>query len=99
MSVAATTTSHENRTLRYLQVGHVVKNKRSALSLAWHEFFHVIIENERFTVAASHCLQNLKYKHFTSLFGRLRQKIKLHQKVCHTCSTINFPHSTNKIDW
>ena len=24
---------------------------------------------------------------------------KLHQKVCHTCSTIIFPHSTNQIDF
>ena len=37
--------------------------------------FHVKEKNERFTAAVSRCRQNLKYEHFTSSFGRLRQKV------------------------
>ena len=37
--------------------------------------FHVKAKTERFTPASSRCRQNLKYETFTSLFGRLRQKI------------------------
>ena len=37
--------------------------------------FHVKAKNERFTAAGSRCGQNHKYENFTSLFGRLRQKI------------------------
>ena len=34
----------------------------------------------------------------TDLLGRLADNIKtLHQKVCRTCNTIVFPHSTNQI--
>ena len=37
--------------------------------------FHVKAKNGRFTAPGSRCRQNLKYENFTSLFGRLRQKI------------------------
>ena len=37
--------------------------------------FHVKAEDERLTAAVSRCRRNLKYENFTSLFGRLRQKI------------------------
>ena len=57
--------------LRLFHVDHVVQNRRSALSLAWHEWFH----NERFTTASSRCRHNLKYENFTSSFARLRQNI------------------------
>ena len=58
--------------LRLFHVHHVVQNRRSALSLAWHEWFH----NERFTTASSRCCHNLKYENFTSSFARLRQNIE-----------------------
>ena len=57
--------------LRLFHVDHVVQNRRSALSLAWHEWFH----NERFTTASSRCRHNLKYENFTSSFARLPQNI------------------------
>ena len=57
--------------------------------------------------------ENLKYENFTSLFGRLRQKLQ--QKACRTCSTIFFflfilfnqlnsllpttPENNDLIDW
>ena len=37
--------------------------------------FHVKAKNGRFTAPGSRCRRNLKYENFTSLFGRLRQKI------------------------
>ena len=37
--------------------------------------FHVKAANKRFIAAGSLSRQNLKYKNFTSSFGRLRQKI------------------------
>ena len=44
---------------------------------------------------SSRCRQNLKYEKFTSLFGRVRHKLR--QKACRTCSNIIFPDSTNEI--
>ena len=82
--------------LRLFHVGHVVQNRRGALSLAWHQCrFHAKTKNEGFTAAGSRFRQNFKYEDFTSSFGRLRRKLL--QKACRTCSTIIFPHSTNKI--
>ena len=52
-------------------------------------------ENENFIAAGLRCRQNLKYENFTSSFGILRQT--LHQKACHTCSTIIFPRSANQV--
>ena len=37
--------------------------------------YHVKAKNEKHTAASSRCRQNLKYQNFTSLFGRLRQKL------------------------
>ena len=51
--------------------------------------FHVKTKN-----AGSRCRQNLKYENFTPSFARLRQNIAPKGR---TCSTINFPHSTNQI--
>ena len=39
--------------------------------------FLVKAKNERFTAAGWRCRQNLKYENFSSLFGRLHQKIAL----------------------
>ena len=61
--------------LRLFHVDHVVQNRRTALSLAWYEWFHVKAKSERFTAASSRCCQNLKYENFRSSFGRLRQNI------------------------
>ena len=61
--------------LRLFHVGHLVQNRRSALLLAWYEWFSWKAKNERFTAASSRCRQNVKYENFTSLFGRLRQNI------------------------
>ena len=46
-------------------VGHVVQNRRSALSR----------KTERFTAACLCCRQSLKYENFTPLFARLHQNI------------------------
>ena len=81
--------------LRLFHVGHLVKNRRAALSLAWHEWLLCKAKNARFPAASSRCRQNLKYENFTSLFGRINQK--LHQKTRLTCCTIIFPHSINQI--
>ena len=56
--------------------------------------FHAKAKNERFTALRLRCRQNLKNENFTSSFGRLGQKV--HQKACHTCGTICFPHSMNQ---
>ena len=64
--------------LRLFHVDHVVQNRRSALSLAWHEWFSCKGKEEkkkRFNTASSRCRQNLKYENFPSSFGRLRQNI------------------------
>ena len=61
--------------LRLFYVNHVVQNRRSALSLAWHEWFSAKATIERFTAAGSRCRQNFKYENFTSSFGRLRRNI------------------------
>ena len=54
--------------------GHVVQNELSVISPNWQEGFLVKADNERFTAASLRCRQNLQFKHFTSSFGRLRQK-------------------------
>ena len=69
------------RVLRLFHVGHVVQISEL--------YFYVKAENETFTAAGLRCRQNPKYENFTSSFRRLRQK--LHQRACHTCSTIIFP--------
>jgi len=56
-------------------VGRVIQNWRTALSLAWHEWFSCKKKNERFTAASLRCCQNLKNENFTSSFGRLGQKV------------------------
>ena len=61
--------------LRLFHVDHVVQNRRSALSLACHEWFSCKGKEGKFTAASSRCRQNLKYENFPSSFGRLRQNI------------------------
>ena len=58
--------------LRLFHVGHVVQNRRSALSLAWPSGFHVKAKNERFTATSSRCLT---YENLTPSFARIRQNI------------------------
>ena len=48
--------------LRLFYVGRVVQNRRSALSLAWHEWFSC----KGCELALSRCRQNIKYENFTS---------------------------------
>ena len=55
---------------RLFDVHDVVQNRRSSLSLAWHEW---LSRNERFTAAGSPCRHDLNYVNFTS-FGGLRRK-------------------------
>ena len=70
--------------LRLFCVDHVVKNRRSALSLAWHEWLRA-----RVVLRTS----NMKISR-----RRLADCVKtLHQKACRTCSTIIFLYSTNQI--
>ena len=56
---------------RLFHVLHVVQNRRSPLSLAWHEWFS---RNERFTAAGSPCRQNFKYVNFITSFGGLSRQ-------------------------
>ena len=82
--------------LRLFHVCHVIPDRRSAIFCFFGtNAFHIKAKNEKIIAADLRCRQNLKNENFTSSFGRLRQK--LHQKSCHTCSTITFPHSTNQI--
>ena len=53
---------------RLFHVHHVVQNRRSPFSLAWHEWFS---RNERFTAAGSPCRHNFKYVNFITSFGGL----------------------------
>ena len=57
---------------RLLHIGHVVQNRRSALSLAWHEWFSRE-GNWRIKDLLLHCRWSW-HMNFTS-FGRPRQKI------------------------
>ena len=61
--------------LRLFQVDHVVQNRRTALTIAWYEWFSWKAKSERFTTASSRCRQNIKYVNFTLSFSRLRQNI------------------------
>ena len=61
--------------LRLFHVDHVVQNRRSALSLAWHEWFSCKGKQWKNYTASARCRHNLKYENFTSSFGRLRQNI------------------------
>ena len=49
--------------LRLFHVGRVVQNRRSALSLAWHECKG---REWKISAASSRCRQNIKYENFTS---------------------------------
>ena len=75
--------------LRLFHVGHIAQYRRSVLSLDWREWFRMVKTKN----AWSRFRQNRKYENFSSSFGRLCQNIAPKG----TCSTINFPHSTNQI--
>ena len=81
--------------LRLFHVDHVVHNRRSALLLAWHEWFSCKGKSEKLTAASFRCRQNLKYENFTSSFARLRQNIAP-KSVPHVRHD-HFLHSTNQI--
>ena len=82
--------------LRKFHVNYFVQNRRTALSLAWYEWFSwkgkewkILLLRARVVVRTS----NLKISR-----RRLAEYVKtLHQKACRTCSTIIFLHSTNQI--
>mgnify|MGYP007094317685 CR=1 FL=1 len=83
--------------LRLFHVDHVVQNKRSALSLAWYEWFSCKdkewIEDLLLRAPVVFRTSNMKI-----LRRRLAEYVKtLHQKACRTCSTIIFFHSTIEI--
>ena len=76
--------------LRLFHVDHVVQNRRTALSLAWYEWFSCkgkeskIYSCELNSVAVR--TSNMKISR-----RRLADYVKtLHQKACRTCSTIIF---------
>ena len=61
--------------LRLFHVDHVVQNRRSALSLARHEWFSCKGKEGKIYCCELPYRQNLKYENFPSSFGRLRQNI------------------------
>ena len=64
--------------LRLFHADRFSQNRRTALSLAWYDWFSCKgkeWKSERFTAASSRCCQNLKFENFTSSFSRLRQNI------------------------
>ena len=78
-------------------VGHVVQNKRSALSLAWHEWFSCKgnwrMKDLRLWARVVVRTSNMKISR-----RRLPDYVKtLHPKACRTCCTNIFLHSTNQI--
>ena len=52
--------------MRLFHVSRVVQNRRSALSLAWHEWFSSKGREWKISAASSRCRQNIKYENFTS---------------------------------
>ena len=79
---------------RLFHVGHVVQNRWSVLSLAWHEWFSW--KGREWKIYCSHRRQSLKSMNISRRL--LADYVnKLHQKACRTCSTIIFPHLTNQV--
>ena len=68
---------------------------RSEIGGCSHARFAVAVKSpfdrSSYRATKSLCVNEPKYKKFTSLCGRLRQK------ACRTRSTITFPHSSNQI--
>ena len=56
---------------RLFHVHHVVQNRRSSFSLAWHEWSS---RNERFTAAGSPCRHNFKYVNLITSFDGLSRQ-------------------------
>ena len=80
--------------LRLFQVGHVIQNRRSALSLSRHEWFFMQRQRMKDLLLVAHVVvRTPKMKISRRYFADY--VIKLHQKACRTWSTIIFPHSTN----
>ena len=76
--------------LRLFHVDHVVQNRRTALTLAWYEWFSWKAKSERFTTASSRWCQSFKYENFTSSFSRLRYNIAT--KSVQLSSTLKLPN-------
>ena len=61
--------------LRLFHVGRLVQNRRSALLLAWHEWFSCKGKERKLYCCELALSSNIKYENFTSSFARLRQNI------------------------
>ena len=61
--------------LRSFHVDHIVQNRRSALSLAWNEWFSCKGKESKIYYCELPLSSQLKYENFTTSFGRLRQNI------------------------
>ena len=83
--------------LRLFHVDHVVQNRRTALSLAWYEWFSC--KGKEWKIyCCEFALSSLRTSTMKISLRRLADYVKtLHQKACRTCSTIIFLHSTNQI--
>ena len=82
---------------RQFHVGQVVQNKRSALSLAWQEWFSC--KGKEWKIYGSvRCRVVVRTSNIKISRRPLADHIKkFHQKACRTWSTVIFPHSTNQI--
>ena len=81
--------------LRLFYIGNVVQNRRSALPLAWYEWF--LCKGKEWKVyccGLALSSEPQKWKFHVVIW---QTTWKLHQKACRTSSTIIFPHSTNQI--
>ena len=81
--------------LRLFHVHHVVQNRRSALSLAWHEWFSCKGKEEKIYCCELPSSTEPQIWKFLVVVWQIRQNIA--PKACRTCSTIIFLHSTNQI--
>ena len=80
--------------LRLFHVDYVVQNRRTALSLAWYEWFSCKGKEWKIYCCEFALSSEPQIWNFTSSFHYVKT---LHQKACRTCSTIIFLHSTNQI--
>ena len=82
--------------LRLFQVVHDVQKWRIAVSLAWHGM--VFMQRQRMKDLPLRAWVVVRTSKMKISRRRLADYVKaLHQKACHTCSTIIFLHSTNQI--
>ena len=84
------------RLLRLFHVDHVVRNRRTALSLAWYEWFS--FKGKEWKIYCCELRVVVRTSNMKISRCRLADYVKtLHQKACRTCSMIIFLHSTNQI--